>query len=188
MLAQPLYNEALPLISRDYDNYKELKKLADNLNDLATNYNTVVLQDSLQMLSQLSETERVEKIKKVIAEKEKEKEEIKKKTEEDARLQEIETESSVPVIPGLALGESSDKSWYFYNPTLVAKGKIEFQRKWGQRALEDNWRRKNKASLNQEVQETEQNTDSTNIADTTAIGEKATKKKVLTDKDRKSVV
>ena len=183
LLAQPLYNEALPLISRDYDNYKELKKLADNLNDLATNYNTVVLQDSLQMLSQLSEAERVEKIKKVIAEKEKEKEEIKKKTEEDARLQEIETESSVPVIPGLALGESSDKSWYFYNPTLVAKGKIEFQRKWGQRALEDNWRRKNKASLNQEVQETEQNTDSTNIADTTAIGEKATKKKVLTDKD-----
>ena len=49
--------------------------------------------------------------------------------------------------------------------------------------MEDNWRRKNKASLNQEIQETEQNTDSTNIADTTAIGEKATKKKVLTDKD-----
>jgi tetratricopeptide (TPR) repeat protein len=30
--------------------------------------------------------------------------------------------------------------FYFYNPTTVAFGKIEFKKKWGNRALEGNWR------------------------------------------------
>ena len=37
-----------------------------------------------------------------------------------------------------------DKSWYFYNPAQVAKGKTSFQRTWGARKPEDDWRRKNK--------------------------------------------
>lgn len=36
------------------------------------------------------------------------------------------------------------QAWYFYNPQLVEQGKAEFQRLWGRRKLEDNWRRKNK--------------------------------------------
>ena len=36
------------------------------------------------------------------------------------------------------------QDWYFYNPQLVEQGKAEFQRLWGRRKLEDNWRRKNK--------------------------------------------
>ncbi|MCE1200191.1 MAG: hypothetical protein LWW85_14580, partial [Marinilabiliales bacterium] len=38
--------------------------------------------------------------------------------------------------------------WYFYNPVTVGLGKTEFQQLWGKRRLEDNWRRKNKISLN----------------------------------------
>ena len=41
-----------------------------------------------------------------------------------------------------AIGGKQD--WYFYNPQLVEQGKAEFQRLWGRRKLEDNWRRKNK--------------------------------------------
>ena len=37
--------------------------------------------------------------------------------------------------------------WYFYNPTAVAAGKLEFQKKWGKRELADNWRRANKTVL-----------------------------------------
>ena len=36
--------------------------------------------------------------------------------------------------------------WYFYNPTTVAYGKVEFERLWGKRKLEDDWRRANKSA------------------------------------------
>jgi hypothetical protein len=39
---------------------------------------------------------------------------------------------------------NTDKSWYFYNPTTVSAGKTEFQRVWGARKLEDDWRRRDK--------------------------------------------
>lgn len=39
-------------------------------------------------------------------------------------------------------------SWYFYNPMLVQQGKSQFQRTWGRRKLEDNWRRSDKSSSN----------------------------------------
>lgn len=35
---------------------------------------------------------------------------------------------------------STSATFYFYNPTTVAYGKNEFRKKWGQRALQDNWR------------------------------------------------
>ena len=41
---------------------------------------------------------------------------------------------------------NSDNSWYFYNSSTVTAGKTDFQRRWGSRKLEDDWRRRNKAS------------------------------------------
>ena len=46
----------------------------------------------------------------------------------------------------LSLGELADKSWYFYNPSLITRGRLDFQKTWGSRALEDDWRRSNKSS------------------------------------------
>ncbi len=37
-------------------------------------------------------------------------------------------------------------NWYFYNPTMVSLGKMEFEKRWGRRALNDNWRRNNKTA------------------------------------------
>ncbi|OAB80209.1 type IX secretion system periplasmic lipoprotein PorW/SprE [Cochleicola gelatinilyticus] len=48
--------------------------------------------------------------------------------------------------------------FYFYNPTTVSFGKLEFQKAWGNRKLEDNWRRSEKqrttTSIEEEVAET----------------------------------
>lgn len=35
---------------------------------------------------------------------------------------------------------SQNSSFYFYNPTAVAYGKIQFQKRWKKRALKENWR------------------------------------------------
>ena len=42
---------------------------------------------------------------------------------------------------------NTDNSWYFYNRTAVQAGRTEFQKRWGSRRLEDDWRRRNKNSF-----------------------------------------
>lgn len=39
---------------------------------------------------------------------------------------------------------SGQGGWYFYNPAAIAQGQQEFKDQWGERPLEDNWRRSNK--------------------------------------------
>ncbi len=41
---------------------------------------------------------------------------------------------------------SGSASFYFYNPTQVQQGQLTFQKIWGNRALQDNWRMKNTRS------------------------------------------
>ena len=48
-------------------------------------------------------------------------------------------------------GNKSGGTFYFYNPANVAQGKLQFERRWGNRSLEDDWRRSDKASVNQEI-------------------------------------
>jgi outer membrane protein assembly factor BamD (BamD/ComL family) len=38
--------------------------------------------------------------------------------------------------------------WYFYNMTALTFGRTEFRRRWGDRKLEDNWRRANRTRVN----------------------------------------
>ncbi|AGC76479.1 protein involved in gliding motility SprE [Nonlabens dokdonensis] len=41
-------------------------------------------------------------------------------------------------------GSTSASTFYFFNQQTVARGKIDFRKKWGKRDLKDNWRRKDK--------------------------------------------
>ena len=51
---------------------------------------------------------------------------------------------NTPSVPSFNNG---DNSWYFYNQASLKNGKTEFQRKWGTRKQEDDWRRKDKTSV-----------------------------------------
>jgi hypothetical protein len=42
---------------------------------------------------------------------------------------------------------SAEGGWYFYNQSALTFGRTEFRRRWGDRRLEDNWRRSNKAHV-----------------------------------------
>lgn len=79
---------------------------------------------------------------------------------------------------------NGSNAWYFYNPALVSAGKMEFQRKWGRRKLEDDWRRRDKASFSMsDLTGNEENidqdndnangeiTDGTVVSDTTQLNE-----------------
>lgn len=144
--AQPLYSEAIPLLPTTFENYSELSKKSLLLNDIAKNQQTIVLEDSLQYLSTLSKEQQIAIIEEVIKKRKEEEAEQQRKLEEAARIQSIRDQNAAMGQTNLSLGELADKSWYFYNPSLITRGRLDFQKTWGSRALEDDWRRSNKSS------------------------------------------
>lgn len=147
--AQPCYSEALPQVPDTYPDYKALKRRSDNLDELAVYAQNVTLQDSLLRLSYMTPEEQTAVAERLIAElKKKEAEEA-----EQARRDEMRANQAAQGDPfgGNASSPTtfvmnSDNSWYFYNPSTVTAGKTDFQRRWGSRKLEDDWRRRNKAA------------------------------------------
>lgn len=149
--AQPCYSEAVPQLPENYPNYLQLKRRSDVLDELAVYSQNVTLQDSLLRLSELTPEQLDKVINNIIEDlkkKEKEEEENAKREEylaqqraQGSNLQ--NTGSSAPKTFTL----NTDDSWYFYNTATKNAGKTEFQKNWGSRKLEDNWRRRNKASF-----------------------------------------
>lgn len=142
--AQPCYAEAVPQLSDTYPGYAILKKRSDVLDELAVYAGNVVLQDSLIALSKLSPEEQEKVAQRLVDELIKEEKKAKEEAEREeflANRQEVQTPGA-STTPNFQM--NSDKSWYFYNTYTKNAGKTEFQRKWGSRRLEDDWRRKNK--------------------------------------------
>ena len=150
--AQPLYSEATTILPKDYPGFAEIDKRSKVLDELAIHATTMQLQDSLQRLAQMTEVERLAVIDRLIEEVI----EAEKKEREEAEREEMiaEQESRNAESGGRDLGMATakqivtgggDGSWYFYSAQSVTTGRNEFQRKWGRRKNEDNWRRKNKS-------------------------------------------
>ena len=148
--AQPCYSEAIPQINNGYPGYDRLKRRSDVLDELAVYAGNVQLQDSLLKLSAMTPEERLKVCQKIVDDlKKKEKEEADRLAREEA-LAKQEGNASNPIAnqgstPGFQT--NGDKSWYFYNTMTKNAGKSEFQRKWGARKLEDDWRRRNKTTF-----------------------------------------
>lgn len=145
--AQPCYSEAVPQLPETYPDYKMLKRRSDVLDELATYAGNVHLQDSLLTLSKMTPEEQEKACQKIVDElkrQEKEAEEAAKREEylanQAAQGNANQNQANAPTQYQL----NNDKSWYFYNTTTKNAGKTEFQRKWGARKLEDDWRRKDK--------------------------------------------
>ena len=147
--AQPCYAEAIPVVGEDYPDYKLLKKRSDVLDELALYAENVNLQDSLLELSNLSPEEQravAQRFVDELVQKEKEAQEEADREEylaEQAANNTQTTSANAPTTFTL----NTDKSWYFYNATSISSGKTAFQKAWGSRKLEDDWRRRNKATF-----------------------------------------
>ena len=149
-LAQPCYAEAVPLIGEDYAGYDSLKKRSDVLDELAVYAQNMELQDSLLRLSAMTPDEQKAVAEKLVAE-------LKKREEEEAEAARREEYLAQQAAQGSMLGNNAnapstftlntDDSWYFYNTTTKNAGKTAFQKAWGSRKLEDDWRRRNKATF-----------------------------------------
>ncbi len=182
--AQPCYSEAIPQLSENYPNYKELKQRSDVLDELAVYSGNVTLQDSLLRLSQMPLEEQKKVIAKIIEDLKKKEKEEKENAEREAYMAQqqaagtgLKNNSKQPATYNI----NSDNSWYFYNTMTKNAGKTAFQQQWGNRKLEDNWRRRNKNTFSLEDNTEESDTlanDTTKAAgnDTTKVDKEAAKR------------
>ena len=152
--AQKCYSQAFGLLDKDHSSYKEVDERSKILDELLPFATAVELQDSLQMMASLDSVTRMEKIKKTIEELKKKEREEEKKAQEAANAQANQSNQRGGAVANAqqqGVGNRNAQQtavWYFYNPTAVAAGKTEFEKKWGKRELADDWRRSNKTVLN----------------------------------------
>lgn len=148
VLAQPRYDAASKIITKEQLDFLRVTKRAETLSELMVQDNTVQLQDSLQRLSTLPEAKRLEIVNKIIENLVADEKKAAEKATSDAQVaaQNPEDElANLTPIGGSPLNGSAD--WYFYNAGLIRSGQVEFKKKWGQRKLEDNWRRMSKSAV-----------------------------------------
>lgn len=142
------YDSAVSFLNRSYPGYAGLSVLSASLGDLVFNVTTYELEDSVQVLAALPEEQRLAVIDGII--------ETVRQEEEEARLAEQQAMEDMAFNQSMLYGENQTArgsgnqtggKWYFYNLNAKSSGQPEFRMKWGQRKLEDNWRRKNKTII-----------------------------------------
>jgi len=126
------YDEVLNLMSKTDDRYRKVERLSANLTDISNNIETVELQDSLLALSKLSESE-LRDIARRLAE-----ESAAASNNTDDQKSDQRKSNIISSNRQLGAGRSN---FFAYNPVALNQGKVEFKRTWGDRLLEDNWRR-----------------------------------------------
>ncbi len=141
--SQSYYDSAMVVIDNKYPNYQQISERHKSLTRLTDNIYAVEREDSLQRIAQMDEASRNSLIDLWIKQSI-DKEEKDKLAESDEMMNRNYFRQNESRF-GLSQKQEG-AGWYFYNPTTVAYGKVEFERLWGKRKLEDNWRRTDKSA------------------------------------------
>lgn len=137
--AQAYYDSTAAIIPADYVHFSLIQSRAEILKELIRQMQIVEEQDSLLYIASLPEKERNKFIDGIFREKE--------KAGADNASSGTSGNPAVQQNNGKNNNATASLSgWYFYNTTAKASGYNNFIKKWGKRALEDNWRRSNKNS------------------------------------------
>ena len=138
--AKLYYDSTLTVLPNTDERYARVKTYADNLKEIARLITTIEENDSIVRVFYMDESERKELAK-----------QLKKQQKEAAAAaaarkaaEEEEKKSGKSGLPPAVAAGVKPSTFYFYNDAFVKKGKRDFKRTWGDRKLEDNWRRSNR--------------------------------------------
>jgi len=164
MKAGKYYDSAVFFIDQKNPGYQLIKDRSQSLNQLVSQLTIIQTEDSLQRVAAMTENERTAYIAKIIAKV--------IKDESEGKLSEYSDRSNMGQFyeneRRFQGNIQQEGKWYFYNQSALTFGRTEFKRRWGDRKLEDNWRRSNKTKIN--LSQITQGTDETDqkTVDTTA--------------------
>lgn len=128
--AKAYYDSAVNILPKAYPGYDLIQKKNLNLKYLTDRYELIAMQDSLQAIAILPK---------------------------NLRLARIEALANLIVVPEFqnntaektqsllqayhSINQLANNSFYFSNPTAISIGFSDFKRRWGNRKLENDWRR-----------------------------------------------
>lgn len=136
-LASMYYDSTLTALPKTSTDYERIAKRAISLGDFVKYQKVLIVEDSLQRLAAMNPVALDKTLERVI----KQKEDDERKMQEMA--QKIVSQNSLPV-DRLSDKDADFKRWALYDPSVISRNKSDFQQLWGNRPLEDNWRRKDK--------------------------------------------
>lgn len=146
-LAKLYYDSTLSVLPKDEAEYAEIEARQKILENFVEQYTIIQVNDSLLNLTNLPPDSLNRFLDAYIAQEEaaemQRREEEKKRKKNAARLAANSSSVFSQNTGGIGANNYEGTTWYFYNTTAVSRGKSEFKRIWGDRKLEDNWRRSN---------------------------------------------
>ncbi len=170
--AQAYYDSAVNALPKTYEHYEKVAERNEVLTRFIVQINTITLQDSLLSLSGKDSTELMTMF---VAEAENRQALAEAQVEIEKKKQAAESFFSFNQEPtGIGGG-----NWYFTNQAAVGRGRTEFKNTWGDRVLEDHWRRSIKSSIietdneaitEEDAESTKNEEDNTNSIATVAAG------------------
>jgi len=132
------YDSALVNLPPNYPNYATIKKKSDNLQILADRLQTISREDTLQMLAKLDEPTRLARIDKMA--------DAQAVKSQPSPVSVAQNRGMINVNQPPQESTPNGDNFYFANSNAISQGFSSFKRVWGNRRLEDNWRRANRAS------------------------------------------
>ena len=139
-LASAYYDSAVQKLPKDLESFEAISRRQTVLKDFVTQLNIIERNDSLLALAGMNPVQLEAYLSRYLDDQEK------RQKEKKAKEQPIS--SGINRVDNSSF-ESPDGggSWYFYNQQAVGQGQLEFQRIWGNRPLENNWRRSLKQGI-----------------------------------------
>lgn len=163
--AQKYYDSCGVTVDDTYPNIIEIRSKAEKLANLVVAVETAQYEDSIQRIAKMNPEEQESFFKKLIKN---QKEEAEARAKRDAeKLRELAKNSNA-----FQQDMNSKGGGYWANSTAVTEGAVDFQKKWGNRVNEDQWRRSDKTLIIKNPTTTD--SDSTDITaspkDSTIVG------------------
>ncbi len=157
------YDSTLTVLPKTDERFEEVKVLSENLSEIAKNIETIALQDSLLVIAEMSPEKQKELATQI------------KKREDQEKLNAIAARANTANTTARSISPTAgrnalqkESAFFAYDDKALKRGQREFQRKWGTRTLEDNWRRSsNQAQFEQvaEIAEAVEEAASVNLTD-----------------------
>jgi len=137
--AKSYYDSAINTLPKSYSGYEQIVKKTENLEYLTKRYEIIALEDTLQMLAALPQTERSARIKDIL------KEEV-SPVVHMAGIDNNPLTNPLPAAGNSKVTQETGGIFYFANNTAISRGYSDFLTRWGSRKREDNWRQSVKSS------------------------------------------
>jgi len=128
--AKLYYDSAMNTLPKNYPNYEQLLKMAQNLEYLSDRYKIIHTQDTLQFIAKLAVPDREKKIAQLF----------------EVKAQPAIAEAKSKVSNATLSINKNNSTFYFSSQPAISRGFTDFKKRWGNRLWENNWRQSVKSS------------------------------------------